>query len=699
MAGLQRFGRTLVPASLLISLVFAGFAPAAEAQRPVVERLQPASGPPGTQVNIVGRNVGRGARFFLGDVELPVVRALPYRTTVSIPAGALTGDVIIQTSSGRYLGPRFRVTDARPAAQITALEPAAGPPGSEVTLVGANFSPRLADNVVSFGGRPVVVRTATTSELRVIVPSGATSDVFSVQVSGVPGVASSPRFEVTTGTGITALEPTVGAPGGTLTIRGTGFAAGNRGNRVYLGSQRLRVRSASETEIVVSLPRRPSSGELLVDVRGGGRTTYPTPYEVRNGPEIRNFQPQAGPPGTTVTIRGRHFGTDIRAVQVSVAGQLARVRRVLPDEIEVDLPTNVATGPLEVRVAGMVASGGGTFSVTGSLGIASVEPRRAAPETVVTINGAGFSHITTQNIVTFGGVAAQVVSATPTQLQVRVPVAPSGNVRVQVGSAIAASPYPFVVGAGPQVTQLSPASGPAGTQVTIFGSNFGRRRRLVTVELNGQRVRVRSVQDDQIQVEIPRGARSGQFHITIGTNGSTVSPLYSVEAIRAVSQVTPRTGFPGTEVIVRGQGFPRDGVTLSFAGSNPVAVRRVGPAEIRATVPDGAQTGPVTIYLPGGRTMDGGQFSVTPVPEGTAITRIEPECAYTGCTVVLRGYGFAGRRAHNRVRFNGRPVRVRESTPTSLRVTLPNAPGNGRFEVDVRRGGEAQSPAFVILSR
>ncbi|NIR39715.1 MAG: hypothetical protein GWN73_29125, partial [Actinobacteria bacterium] len=70
---------------------------------------------------------------------------------------------------------------------------------SEVTLVGANFSTRLSDNHVTLAGEPVVVRSATPSELRVLLPSDAETGTFEVRVDGAAAAATSARFEVTVG--------------------------------------------------------------------------------------------------------------------------------------------------------------------------------------------------------------------------------------------------------------------------------------------------------------------------------------------------------------------------------------------------------------------------------------------------------------------------------------------------------------------
>ncbi|MEM9067503.1 MAG: IPT/TIG domain-containing protein [Myxococcota bacterium] len=680
----------------VLTLTLAGIASAQP--RPVVERIQPTSGPPGTQLQIIGRRLGN-ARIFLGNQELQVLQRLPNRWTVVVPANAPSGSILIRTRRGEFAGPYFRVTAARPGPQITGLQPASGPPGSEVRILGSNFSPRIADNIVFLNDRPVVVRSATPTSLQVIVPSGATSGSFTVRVLHA-GETVSPPFAVGLGTGITSVEPPMAPVGATVVIRGTGFSPRIRDNRVYLNNRRVRVRGATPTELTVIVPRRATTGTLLVDVRGAGRANSSIPFTVQERPLIRDFAPASGPPGTMVVIRGQNFGADPRAVRVSLAGRPLPVRAVVPDHIDVEIPPGVRTGPFEVSIHGLTVSSRGRFVPAQPLELYSFEPRSGGAGTIVTFRGRGFSPRPQDNVVTLSGVGCQVISATQSELRVRVPSAPSGAFTIQSGQSATTTRQPFGSTTPPFIASFDPRSGPVGTLVTIRGSNFGHRPGLVRVEMGRQPLAVQSASDSQIQVVIPPGARRGRIAVTVGMQGGAVTPEdFVVEAHRQVSSLTPSVGYAGTQVVIRGQGFPRRGARIAFTGAPPVAAQRISPVELRAQVPARATTGPVTIVLPNGRTMPAGTFQVQAVPAGTAITTVSPQCAYPGCRATLVGYGFSPNQRFNRVRFNGRPVPVEAATPTTLQIVLPDHPGNGRFEVIVRRGGTGQSPPFMILRR
>lgn len=675
--------------------------PAAAQPRPVVERVQPASGPPGTSVQIIGRRLGRDSQILLGNVALPVTRRLPNRWTVTIPPNAPSGPIVIRTRAGDFQGPYFRVTAARPAPVVTSIQPPAAPPGSEVQLIGSNFSARLADNVVFLNNRPVVVRSATPNALSVIIPAGATNGPFLVRVLNA-GETMTPPFTVAQGMAITALDPAMGPIGSTIIVRGTGFSRRNNDNRVYLNNRRMRVRRATETELHVQVPPAATSGPITVDVRRGGRTTSPVPFVLQDPPRLDNFAPPAGPPGTIVTIQGANFGTDIRAVTVSLGRTPLVVRRVTPNEIQAEVPAGVRR-PEQLRVAvhALAVTSHARFNPRETLDITSIDPRSGAPGSIVVIRGEGFDPRPTANAVFLSGVQCEVLSASSNELRVRVPAAASGPFEIRGRRASVRSRQPFLVSTPPFIASFQPLAGPVGTEVVIRGSNFGRNPRRVRVDIGGRPLQLRSVGDTQIVAVIPNGARTGRISVNVGTRGGAATNQdFVVEAARQVTTMTPTTGFEGTLVVIRGHNFPRRGVTVQFTGAARTRAQRMSPVELRIPVPPGSRTGPVTVFLPNGRSMPAGTFTVGAAPVGTGIQQIQTQCAYPGCQVTLVGHGFSATANQNRVRFNGRVVPVVAATPTTLTVSIPSAPpGNGVFHVDVRGGGSADSPPFMIMAR
>jgi hypothetical protein len=72
----------------------------------------------------------------------------------------------------------FNLTIAQPT--ITTFSPSSGPIGTIVTITGTNFNSIPADNIVFFGATQATVSDATTTELTVNVPAGASYQFISI---------------------------------------------------------------------------------------------------------------------------------------------------------------------------------------------------------------------------------------------------------------------------------------------------------------------------------------------------------------------------------------------------------------------------------------------------------------------------------------------------------------------------------------
>jgi len=102
--------RVVMALALGASLFAAPAAAQVRRPMPVVQRISPTSGPPGTVISLIGRHFDRSQTVFLGDAELTIQSRLPNRWTVTVPDRAQSGRIEVRTSRGNVTGPRFRVT-------------------------------------------------------------------------------------------------------------------------------------------------------------------------------------------------------------------------------------------------------------------------------------------------------------------------------------------------------------------------------------------------------------------------------------------------------------------------------------------------------------------------------------------------------------------------------------------------------------
>lgn len=696
LARLSRLACLALLASLALPVALPS---AASAQpRPVIERIEPASGPIGTEIQLIGRQIHRHSEILLGGTVLPVLRRHPGRWVVSIPAGARSGNITVRTTTGEFRGPYFRVTAGRPAPLVRSMSPTNGGPGTEVTLLGENFAPRLADNRVMLSGRPVVIRAATPTRLVVMVPGAATSGSFVVRVAH-SGETQSDIFTVGASTTITDMTPRSGPPGTRITLIGTGFAPRIQHNRVYLNNRPVRVMGATETRIEAVIPDNAASGTILVNVTNGGRAESPTPFVIQHTPAIASFEPAAVAPGRRISIHGSSFGRDPRGVVVTLAGRRVVLRRVTPHRIEVDLPADAVTGRLAVTINGVGPTQSATdLVVLSPVAISGFSPTSGGPDTEVTIRGAGFSPNPAGNEVSIGRTPLQVLAASATTLRVRMNASRSGAIRVRVPhNGEARSTTPFVLTRPPNVASFSPTSGAPGTDVTIRGRGFGTNLSLVRVSMGGHALQVRSVTDSAIIAVVPANAPSERIQVSVRLQGTGTSrSRFAVVSDFTVSGLSPASAFVGSTVVIRGQGLAA-GATVAFPGVRRPVSGTLSRGGLAVTVPRRARTGALTVRLRDGRTATTPVFTVTAAPAGIAVTALQPRCYRPGCEILVRGHGFSPTPNQNRVTFGDRPVRVVRSSPAELLLQLPAAPGTNRFRIDVRRVGVVESPAFTIV--
>ena len=110
----------------------------------------------------------------------------------------------------------------------------------------------------------------------------------------------------------------------------------------------LAVVSATETQIIATLPPNAVTGRILVDVRGAGRAYSASPVTVLAQPTITGFTPIGGVAGTQFSIQGTNFGTDIRQAQVSFGTVPVTLRALTPTLITADIPQGAVSGVVSV---------------------------------------------------------------------------------------------------------------------------------------------------------------------------------------------------------------------------------------------------------------------------------------------------------------------------------------------------------------
>ncbi|HXH82155.1 MAG TPA: IPT/TIG domain-containing protein [Candidatus Tectomicrobia bacterium] len=122
-------------------------------------------------------------------------------------------------------------------------------------------------------------------------------------VGNLLSIARQPSDEVA----IIDFEPKKGPAGTTVRIYGTGFSTTAGQNTVAFNGTTAAVASASETEIVATVPAGATTGPISVTAPAGAATSSEVFTVGSAGPVVTSFSPTVGTAGTTVTITGLNF--------------------------------------------------------------------------------------------------------------------------------------------------------------------------------------------------------------------------------------------------------------------------------------------------------------------------------------------------------------------------------------------------------
>jgi hypothetical protein len=672
--------------------------------RPVIDRFEPLAGPPGTVVALLGRNFDSSVEVWFGGQRLPVIELQPTRLSVAIPAVARSGRFTLRGRFTVESRQPFTVQEVTNPPSIASFSPVEGPPGTQVTILGDRFGAQSFQNRVTIGGRPCIVRSASSQRLVVEVPTGATSGPFTVAVTGAGEAASAASFTVFAELTIAGFAPTNGAVGTRITMQGAGFVPAPtsprtpNGNQVTINGAPARVISSTETEIVFEVAQGTTSGPVEVLARGVRRRAR-DPFRITTPPVVQRFAPSSGAPGAEVTIYGLNFGSTTTGFTVRLGTQALRVLAVGPTQARVQIVDGAVTGPFEVEVHSQgVAQSSTPFTVYAPITIREFTPTLGPIGTEITIRGTGYSPVLANNTVLIGGRPARVLAAGETELRAVVPERVSGGrIRVQVrGREAVESASEFVVTTAPVVARFTPASGAPGTQVALQGDHFGTSMDTVTVTLGGATCPLASVGPTLIALRIPDNASSGRFQVTVRNQGSGESSTdFEVLSPLTISSFAPTGGPGGTEVVISGAGFAaRTRDNEVFLGPVAVQVLSARGDELRVRLPANATTGRFRVRAAGrGEALSRNSFRVQ---VGLAIDRIEPPRGQVGDTVRLLGQGFS--LPELRVLLNGQPVQHTVVSDGELTVGIPTGAASGPFIVRVARMGEARSAGVFTVT-
>ena len=335
--------------------------------------LKDFTGPTVTKVTIGGVEVVPSATSLSGN-------KLTFEVTVP-PSDVAIGNQQVSVSVGDDSATASILIEGLPLT----VSPTSAVPGQEITIRGSGFSKGAALMQVKVDGwmvllqanaqpvTSVLVNNAGTFVFSVIVPPGATGEgddiLVEVQEMGPDGSiqAGNSRIGVvkmTIPSETLTLDPAESRPGTTVTASGTGFVARENVSITYGAGNTLVSVSADSAGMWTAAFTVPITAEVgtttSVAATGSGGTKSKSADHKTPGASI-SVSPDAGRPGTLITVTGTGFKAFSPVVRMSIGGLTIPSGGVNTDE-NGNFETTATLPALAVGTQSLVVGVGGTVA-------------------------------------------------------------------------------------------------------------------------------------------------------------------------------------------------------------------------------------------------------------------------------------------------------------------------------------------------
>ena len=702
---------------------------------PTITSASPMKGGYNSSILISGSGLN-GAQVSIGGVPASIIYGGDYQIYATVGSGASSGNITIVTNGGTATLAGFTWV---PAPQITSFTPQIAGAGDKVTITGTDLtevdyvsfggissaftviSPTIIEATVGNGtsGSVTVLSEGGSATLPGFTHTGPTIDSFlpvhaamgetvtikgnnftgatEVDFGGVPATS----FTVNSSTGISAVvgagksgSVTVITPLGKASLAGFDHPGPliNSFNPAYAGASSTSpititgsnftgatavsfggVPAASFTVVsatsISATPATSTSGDVSVTTPQG--TDKKSGFTWVQAPAITSFSPASQQNGGSVTITGTNF---IGVTSVKLGGVPALYYSAYsPTTINV-VVGNGASGDIIVSTVGGSATVSG-FNYT-TPAIQSVDPVLAATGQTVTITGTNLDAVQS---VTFGGInAASFSIVSPQKITAVVGTGASGNVAATSLTGTASFPG-FTFMPPPVIYSFTPASGGAGTEVSINGSNLTSTSEVL---IGGVAATITSVANNQVKAKAGSGA-SGKVSLkTIA--GTAELDGFTWYPVPTITSADPLTANSETTVTINGTNFT--GVTEVKFGSSDVGFTIISPTQITAQ-PSYASSGDITVISPGGTAVLPG-FIFLPAPVISSFTTTG-EGANSSVTITGSNFNNV-----TEVKFGGVQAKSFKVLSTGSITAVPGTGATGFISVKAS-GGTASIAGFL----
>ncbi len=167
---------------------------------------------------------------------------------------------------------------------------------------------------------------------------------------------------------ITAINPTSGIVGSSVTITGSGFSNSATANIVKFNDIPAIVSAASTTSLTVTVPANATTG--TISVTHETKSAISPNFTVLQLPEVTSLVPNSGVVGSTIEINGNHFGTSCEDITVRFNDVQASIISCSSNKLVVKVPAGTTSGTVSITTNAGTATNLITFTVVTAVHIA-----------------------------------------------------------------------------------------------------------------------------------------------------------------------------------------------------------------------------------------------------------------------------------------------------------------------------------------
>ncbi len=609
----------------------------------------PTSGTTGTIVTISGSNFGASKTITIKfDNTNIVTNPTPVVSsstgafsgiTITIPSTAATGSHTISATDGTSTPSGiFNVV-----ASAVTLTPTSGATGTVVTVSGINFAASATITIkfdnTNIATNPTTVISSSTGSFSATITIPIAAIAGSHTITATDGIKTQSAIFTVVARSIT-LTPTSGIVGSTTTVKGTGFAPSASITIKFdtvlssTNPSSIVADSSGAFSASVTIPSTAVGDHTISATDITGNTATATFSVIVSG--TITLSSDNGNLGASITVTGSNFNPnsaitikfDTTVLPTTPATITTTSSGTFTAAILIPLTATAGAHPITaIDASGRVGSA--TFSVAQG-GTITLMPTNGVTGTEVKIVGSSFT-ANTQVQIKFGKItvatnptaliagndgSVQGIFYTPVGITAGKYVVVATDAAGKIGTAV------FTILGAISIT-LSPTSGPAGTTVTVSGSNFAPNT-IVTITFdnnavtsNPSSIATNSTGAFTATITIP-SLPTGTHTVAIKVGTDTASATFTItQAQQALINISPTSGTVGTAVTVTGSSFtPHTAVIIKLDSSalttNPASITTtsIGAFTVTITIPS-VSAGTHTVTVTVGTDTASAAFSVT----------------------------------------------------------------------------------------